>query len=129
MSTPADPYRDWDVAYLLGSLSPAERREFEHHLGKCPACAGNVSVLAGMPGILSAVPQQHAIEMVEAPDATVPRPARQSRRWARVRFTAALIGTAAAGVAVGIVLQPEAQRYLLSMTTPVPQRRHREPDD
>jgi anti-sigma factor RsiW len=113
LSTPADPYRFWDVAYMLGSLAPAERREFEHHLGECAACTSNVSALAGIPGILSAVPNEHALEMM-TPDPVLPRrprPARPSRLWARVRFTAALIGSAAAGVAVGMVIQPEALRY------------------
>ncbi len=31
-------YADWDAAYVLGSLSPAERREFETHLEGCERC-------------------------------------------------------------------------------------------
>ena len=31
-------YATWDAAYVLGSLSSAERREFEAHLSVCPSC-------------------------------------------------------------------------------------------
>ena len=30
----ADPYREWDAAYVLGALAPAERRDFEAHLAR-----------------------------------------------------------------------------------------------
>ena len=35
---PPDPYREWDAAYVLGALSPRDRRAFEQHLATCPAC-------------------------------------------------------------------------------------------
>ena len=31
-----DEYTTWDAAYVLGSLSSAERREFEAHMTGCP---------------------------------------------------------------------------------------------
>ncbi|MEU4744522.1 zf-HC2 domain-containing protein, partial [Actinosynnema sp. NPDC023658] len=65
MSSPVDPYRDWGAAYVLGSLSPGERREFEGHLAGCPECAGDVSSFAGVPGILSAVPRDRALDLLE----------------------------------------------------------------
>ncbi|AZZ55873.1 zf-HC2 domain-containing protein [Rathayibacter iranicus] len=34
-----DSFRDWDAAYLLGSLSAADRRAFELHLRGCPPAA------------------------------------------------------------------------------------------
>ncbi|HEV7848439.1 MAG TPA: zf-HC2 domain-containing protein [Mycetocola sp.] len=46
-------YREWDAAYVLGALSPDERRAFERHLSNCPQCAAAVGEIAGMPGILS----------------------------------------------------------------------------
>jgi len=30
-------YAMWDAAYVLGSLSPGDRREFEAHMANCPA--------------------------------------------------------------------------------------------
>ena len=31
-------YAMWDAAYVLGSLSPSDRLEFEAHLSVCPLC-------------------------------------------------------------------------------------------
>ena len=57
----------WDAAYVLGALSPAERREFEEHLAGCPACQAAVSELAGMPGLLAQVPPEDAALLAAAP--------------------------------------------------------------
>jgi anti-sigma factor RsiW len=46
-------YATWDAAYVLGSLSPADRREFEAHLAGCPFCGQAVAELSGMPALLS----------------------------------------------------------------------------
>ncbi|UMB68637.1 zf-HC2 domain-containing protein [Mycobacterium paraterrae] len=46
-------YATWDAAYVLGSLSPADRREFEAHLSGCPLCSAAVGELSGMPALLS----------------------------------------------------------------------------
>jgi anti-sigma factor RsiW len=32
MNDSVDKYREWDAAYVLGSLSTDERREYERHL-------------------------------------------------------------------------------------------------
>lgn len=50
---PEDRYAMWDAAYVLGSLSAAQRREFETHLGHCPACRSAVADLSGVPALLS----------------------------------------------------------------------------
>ena len=72
-----DPYREWDGAYVMGSLSPSERREYEQHLSSCADCAGEVASLAGISGILSGVPPEQALALL--PDgsaaASVSRPA------------------------------------------------------
>jgi anti-sigma factor RsiW len=46
-------YATWDAAYVLGSLSPTDRREYEAHLSVCPSCRQAVSELSGMPALLS----------------------------------------------------------------------------
>ena len=51
-------YATWDAAYVLGSLSPADRREFEAHLSGCPLCAQAVAELSGMPALLSKLDSQ-----------------------------------------------------------------------
>jgi hypothetical protein len=48
-----DKFAQWDAAYVLGALSPAERREFEEHLAGCPSCQAAVSDLAALPGLLA----------------------------------------------------------------------------
>lgn len=44
-----------DAAYVLGSLSPADRSAFERHLAGCAECAPGVREFAGLPGLLSRV--------------------------------------------------------------------------
>jgi hypothetical protein len=46
-------YATWDAAYVLGSLSSADRREYEEHLTTCPSCRDGVSELSGMPALLA----------------------------------------------------------------------------
>ena len=48
-----DPYATWDAAYVLGSLSGNERREFEAHLATCPRCRAAVAELSGIPALLA----------------------------------------------------------------------------
>lgn len=62
MST-GDRYAEWDAAYVLGSLSGAERREYEAHLESCPSCRSAVAELAGMPGLLARVPAHEALSL------------------------------------------------------------------
>lgn len=101
----ADPYREWDAAYVLGALAPGERREFEEHLATCDACRAAVGDLAGMPALLGMVPAEDLddgraddVPLAEVvPLAQVAAVAR--RRRARGRL--ALVGAAAALVLVG----------------------------
>jgi len=46
-------YATWDAAYVLGSLSASDRREFETHMAGCPACREAVADLSGVPALLS----------------------------------------------------------------------------
>lgn len=48
-----DRYAMWDAAYVLGSLSAADRREFEAHMPGCLACRAATAELSGMPALLS----------------------------------------------------------------------------
>ena len=48
-----DEYARWDAAYVLGSLSSADRHEFEAHLSSCPSCRESVAELSGMPALLA----------------------------------------------------------------------------
>lgn len=62
-----DKYREWDAAYVVGALNPAERREFERHLGGCPTCREAVSELAGMPAVLSELGREQAVALAASP--------------------------------------------------------------
>lgn len=114
MTTLRDAYSEWDAAYVLGALTPEDRRDYERHLVGCEACSRAVAELAGMPGLLAAVPAEQALaeglppDRSEAavasrmPDATVPRllaAARRERSRARRLLVGALVGVAAIAAA------------------------------
>jgi anti-sigma factor RsiW len=46
-------YAMWDAAYVLGSLSASDRREFELHMADCVGCRQAVAELSGVPALLS----------------------------------------------------------------------------
>ncbi len=120
MTVPLHPYREWDAAYVLGALSPAERREFEEHLAGCPTCQAAISELAGMPGLLAQVPLEDAEVLMAAtpepateyPPATLVPHVIQLAGRQRRRTIGWLAGAAAAlliivgGLAVGSGLIP-----------------------
>ena len=87
-----------DAAYVLGALSPAERREFETLLRVCAACASSVGDLAGLPGLMSKVSVEQLTAEAEAPPETLlPSLARAVRRERGRRSLA--VGAAAAAAA------------------------------
>jgi anti-sigma factor RsiW len=59
-------YAMWDAAYVLGSLSPADRREFEAHLSGCPICGQAVAELSGMSALLSKLDRDTVAAINEA---------------------------------------------------------------
>ena len=68
MNTIPDKFAQWDAAYVLGALSPAERREFEEHLASCPSCKAAVSELAALPGLLAQLSPDDAAMLALADD-------------------------------------------------------------
>ena len=90
-----------DAAYVLGSLSPAERKAFEAHLPGCDHCSLSVRNLAGLPGLLGRLDADvfdpPAIDPV--PDTLLPRLSRAVRRQQH-RRTWLVAGAAAAVAAV-----------------------------
>lgn len=107
-----DPYALWDAAYVLGSLSGAERREFEAHLATCRPCSAAVAELSGIPALLA----QLTAEEVEALDDPVaeapPQPEMldsllakvQWRRRRARRLSFITLAAAAAVLAVALVI-------------------------
>lgn len=126
----ADRYTEWDAAYVLGSLAPDERAEFEQHLAGCDRCRTAVGELAGMPGLLAQVPPIEAWTMVADPaDGPGPRPARgETARPARARWwqlAAAAVLVAVLGGLGGYGLRAladrdQAQRLAFSAVVPSP---------
>lgn len=108
-----DRYATWDAAYVLGSLSSTERREYEAHLTACDRCRGAVAELSGMPALLGLLDPDDVRDLEQEPPEPPPlRPevltsvlngVRWRRRRAR-RLTAAAVGLAAALLAVGLVV-------------------------
>jgi anti-sigma factor RsiW len=93
-----DEFTMYDAAYVLGALSPADRRDFEKHLKMCAECAGAVSELAGLPGLMSRVSiDQLTAEAEPVPETLLPSLARAVRRE-RIRRRLA-VGAAAAAAA------------------------------
>ncbi|GAB3443160.1 anti-sigma-L factor RslA [Phycicoccus ginsengisoli] len=72
--TGIDAYLDWDAAYVLGALDPAQRVEYERHLTGCARCQKAVAELAGMPGLLAQLPPGEALALGEVEDGTWPAP-------------------------------------------------------
>ncbi len=111
----ADPYREWDAAYVLGALGPAERRAFEEHLAGCTACREAVTELAGMPGLLASLAPEQALALLDEPSETAASAdvvpfsalAASARRSRARRRSLALVAAGAlvvAGVAAGLTL-------------------------
>lgn len=73
---PEDQYLQWDAAYVLGSLPPSERRDYEQHLANCAQCSAAVADLAVMPGLLASIEPQDVLATgptaVQFPGSPVP---------------------------------------------------------
>lgn len=107
-----DPYALWDAAYVLGSLSGTERREFESHLAACPRCSAAVAELSGIPALLAQLDAKE-VEALDDPVAEPPLPPEvvdsllQKVQWRRRRtrrISVITLAAAAALLAVALVI-------------------------
>jgi hypothetical protein len=126
-----DRYVTWDAAYVLGSLSSAERREYEAHLETCQRCRSAVAEISGIPALLAMLDLEDVRALEDETPETPPlRPevldsVLDKVRWRRRRsrwLTSAAVGVAAALVAVGLVvaIRPEIvglENYTPQQTT------------
>lgn len=66
-----DSYATWDAAYVLGSLSTADRAEFEAHMNRCVSCRRAVTELADMPALLSLLSRDEMAALDDGSDASL----------------------------------------------------------
>src|SRR5262249_53998586 len=122
-----DPYREWDAAYLLGALSAKDRRGYEEHLHTCADCSAAVASLAGVPGMLAALPAERALATVTAePPNLLPglvRSVQRDRRRQRIRYGALAGAIAVAAAVIGAIIviplthdDPKGDYVVLSQT-------------
>lgn len=99
------PFAQMDGAYVLGSLAPSDRADFERHLPGCAECSRSVRELAGLPGLLARVPPdvlEQTSEPPPVPESLLPALTVAVRRTQRVRvLRAAGLAAAAAALVVG----------------------------
>ena len=131
-------FAEWDAAYVLGALSPAERRDFEDHLDECPKCRAAVTELSALPGLLGRIDDARAFALLEddpseSGSGTQPGPPadlvariqnreRRDRLRRRIGMGAALAAAAAIAAVLALVLPPvlapAAQPTLAAVLTP-----------
>lgn len=93
-----------DAAYVLGSLSPTERQEFERHLDGCAECSLSVRELAGLPGLLAhvSVADLDEEDRPSPPPTVLPALVREVRAAQRRRsIVVAAVAAGVAALAVG----------------------------
>ena len=122
-----DRYVTWDAAYVLGSLTSNERREYEAHLATCKRCRAAVAELSGIPALLAMLDLEDVRALDEGtPDTPPLRPevldsVLDKVRWRRRRsrwLTSAAVGVAAALLAVGVVVAVRPEIVGLENSTP-----------
>lgn len=120
-----DRYADWDAAYVLGSLSPADRHEYEAHLASCPECTAAVSSIAGLSGLLSMVPTDDAHALLDArpPASSTLQPLldRARRHQRRARWTVAVLVATAAAMSALLTLAVPRLSWFGEPTVPLAQ--------
>ncbi|AGB21478.1 hypothetical protein Mycsm_01053 [Mycobacterium sp. JS623] len=122
-----DRYVTWDAAYVLGSLTSSERREYEAHLETCERCRSAVAEISGVPALLAMMDLEDVRALDEEPPESPPlRPEvldsiLDKVRWRRRRsrwLTSAAVGVAAALLAVGVVIAIRPEIVGLADYTP-----------
>jgi anti-sigma factor RsiW len=125
-------YAMWDAAYVLGSLSASDRREFEAHMATCAACREAVADLSGVPALLSQLDRAEVAAIDESGRGTEPfseTPALSPEllpsllatvRWRRRRTRVATwVASAAAAAVLGVGVLVGVQGYSSTPAQPV----------
>jgi hypothetical protein len=134
----SDDYALWDAAYVLGSLSDADRAEYEAHLRSCPSCRESVAELNDMPALLGQLTPDEVARIEDGESDTTPplnprvltsllaTVSRRRRNSRLVTWTATAVAAAVLviGVLVGVQSRsvvpvsapPQAEASALTMT-------------
>jgi hypothetical protein len=112
-------FAEWDASYVLGALTPQDRRDYEAHLEQCDTCRAAIAELAPMPGLLARA--RPIMDLSLNADAVAGPPAdllslvqqrdKRRRRTVRQRVlmgTAAVAASIALGVAIPLALMRPA---------------------
>jgi hypothetical protein len=108
-----EQFADWDAAFVLGALSPSDRRSFEAHLQECEKCRAAIVHLAPTIALLARITPDRAESLLEVsgleegPDVTRRRElvsigVQEAKRRRRTWWAAGL--AAAAAIVVAVVL-------------------------
>jgi hypothetical protein len=104
MSNEPDPFSENDAAYVMGALTPDDRRAFEAHLHDCPRCTQSVAELSGVTVLLDKVPLARVLQPAShreaPPDLLLPRLISAARAQRRRRA----VGLAASGAVAASVV-------------------------
>lgn len=118
-----EEFADWDAAYVIGALSPSDRRAYEEHLVDCAECGRAVGELAPTVGLLSRITTERAMaiaadqesDVLEGTDpatraAIVSLAARRARKRRRTVWTlaAAAVVIVIAAIAVPLTISRSA---------------------
>jgi hypothetical protein len=85
-----------DAAFVLGALSPQDRRKYEEHLTTCRECSRDVQAIAGLPGLLGKV---SIADLTATPDVEAPPQSLLPSLLSRVRRERRRRGWVGAGLA------------------------------
>lgn len=138
-------FADWDAAYILGALSPADRALFEAHLAECARCREAIGEIAPTLGLLSRVDAARAEALlgagtpaeatasvaqpiVDGPDAghrgrviSLAAARRRRRRlWGAIALAAAVVIAVVAIPVVSSLARPPAQVVALEPVADLP---------
>ncbi|MQA82597.1 MAG: anti-sigma factor [Streptosporangiales bacterium] len=120
-----DRFASYDAGYVLGALSAHDRQEYEQHLRTCAECARSVREIAGLPGLLAKVPEEHLSPggaPAEPPPTLLPSLLTRVRRQ-RVRTRVTAIGAAGLALAaclalvVAVAMRPVTGEQPISIPT------------
>ena len=119
-------YAEWDAAYLLGALSPADRAIYESHVAECERCRAAIAEVAPTLGLLARVEPERARTLLrpaeegDGPDGAhrarvISLGAARARAQRRRRLVASL------AVAAAIVIAAVGIPVTVSLLRPAPQ--------